>query len=213
MALQLPKFQEAEIDFLSEYSKVMRPLANALDAFQRVEKCLFCMALPKLVQLRHNLTQMMNSNLTYCEPLAQAIVNGLNRRYGSLLDLVMPDAKYAAVAAICNPKYKMRWVPPNNRESLRTLFVQCAQCFCESALSPEELGLGSDDDDYGFNETSTEIVNVSSTETQVSAYLTDADRSLSMLDKYPVVKSTFIYYNTTIPSSAPVERLFSLGGR
>ena len=79
------------------------------------------MVLPKLVQFRHNLAQMMNSNLTYCEPLAQAIVNGLNRRYGSLLDLVMPDAKYAAVAAICNPKYKMRWVPPNNRESLRTL--------------------------------------------------------------------------------------------
>ena len=192
MALQLPKFQEPEIDFLSEYSKVMRPLANALDAFQRVEKCLFCMALPKLVQLRHNLTQMMNSNLTYCEPLAQAIVNGLLLL---LLDLVMPDAKYAAVAAICNPKYKMRWVPPNNRESLRTLFVQCAQCFCESALSPEELGQGSDDDDYGFNETSTEIVNASITETQVSAYLTDADRSLSMLDKYTVVKSTFIYYN------------------
>ena len=63
-----------------------------------------------------------------------------------------------------------------------------------------------------FNETS-DIVNASSTQTQVSAYLTDADRSLSMLDKYPVVKSTFIYYNTTIPSSAPVERLFSLGGR
>jgi len=156
VALQLPKFQEAEIDFLSEYSKVMRPLANALDAFQGEEKCLFGMVLPKLVQLRHNLTQMMNSNLTYCEPLAQAIVNGLLLL---LLDLVMPDAKYAAVAAICNPKYKMRWVPPNNRESLRTLFVQCAQCFCESALSPEELGQGSDDDDYGFNETYTEIVN------------------------------------------------------
>ena len=80
----------------------------------------------------------VDNNLTYCEPLVQlqAIVNGLNRRYGSLLDSVMPDAKYAAVAAICNPKYKMRWVPLNNRESLRTLFVQCAQCFCESALSP-----------------------------------------------------------------------------
>ena len=136
-------------------------------------------------------------------------MNGLNRRYGSLLDLVMPDAKYAAVAAICNPKYKMRWVPPNNRESLRTLFVQCAQCFCESALSPEELGQGSDDDDYMVSmKTSTTLSMPAALKLKFQR--TDADRSLSMLDKYPVVTSTFIYYNTTIPSSAPVET-FQLG--
>jgi len=49
--------------------------------------------------------------------------------------------------------------------------------------------------------------------TEVSSYLADTDRSLTMLHKYPSVKSVFMQYNTTLLSSAAVKRLFSVGGQ
>ena len=49
--------------------------------------------------------------------------------------------------------------------------------------------------------------------TELASYLADPDRSLSKLNKYPLVKATFMHSNAALPSSAAVERLFSIGGQ
>lgn len=53
-------------------------------------------------------------------------------------------------------------------------------------------------------------------ETEFLTYLhkprSNAIDNLSELSSFPVVRHLFLKYNTPIPSSAPVERLFSFAG-
>lgn len=48
---------------------------------------------------------------------------------------------------------------------------------------------------------------------EVSNYLADTSDSVVSLNAYPHIRQLYIELNTGLPSSAAVERLFSLGGR
>jgi len=48
---------------------------------------------------------------------------------------------------------------------------------------------------------------------EIDSYLLDKSCELSSLNHYPHLKGLYISLNTTLPASAAVERLFSLGGR
>ena len=72
------------------------------------------------------------------------------------------------------------------------------------------------DDDYGYGENNCSSSAVASSTSQVKAeatnFLSDADKSLSRLHFFPAVQRLFLKCNTALPSSAPVERLFSIAG-
>jgi len=44
-------------------------------------------------------------------------------------------------------------------------------------------------------------------------YINDTSRDIDSLLRFPLVKKVFVAKNIALPSSAPVERLFSIGGQ
>jgi len=54
-------------------------------------------------------------------------------------------------------------------------------------------------------------ISVIAVESEVSNYLANPDRSLAMLNKYPMMNAVFTEFNTTLPIQPRIECLFRVG--
>ena len=66
-----------------------------------------------------------------------------------------------------------------------------------------------EDDFFCFD---SQLADTTDTRAEVDVYLTDTSRDIASLHRYPAIKTLFLKFNTALTLSAPVERLFSLGG-
>ena len=126
----------------------------------------------------------------------------------------------AILAAVTSQKFKLRWVESqNNKDLYKQMLIQQMR----SLAAADEVTVVQDlqdqmahstrnkkDDFYHFK-SDDDFTFDSGVEIEANDYLANA-RSIENLHKYPLVKRLFVLYNTALPSSAPVERLLSLGG-
>ena len=106
------------------------------------------------------------------------------------------------LAALSHPCFKANWMedPVEKQDAIWKL----KELLNDAATPVVEKSSASLSEDFLlFDE------NNSSKQEEVDFYLRDPEKDIAMLDRYPQIKNIFLKYNTPIPTSAPVDRLFS----
>ena len=137
------------------------------------------------------------------------IFQAIQTRFAGVL-----DDKDALLAAASCPKFKLRWLrDAGRRERVKELLTaECRRTTAPAAQSPASVPTTSDSQgEMDFFTFEAEPEETYSAENEVMDYLRSA-YDLQILNQFSNMKKMFLKYNTPTPSSAPVERLFSLGG-
>ena len=105
------------------------------------------------------------------------------------------------LAACVHPYFKFNWLGQEDSEQAKQKLRQ----LMHEAKSPvnERMQQSTVDDWFDF------APREEAAPDELDYFMRDSDRSIEMLDRYPQIKQLVIKFNTAIPSSAPVERLFS----
>lgn len=178
-------------------------LCGLCNQFAGDEQCSMGYVVPTITVLKKKL---MKVEVRHKNPLRNCLLKGIEDRFGK----VMNDKEFL-LAAVSHPRFKLAWTDD------LMLRAHCTQLFEQAMLSCTPISSTSDTDISSSSEEPDDFFNFTNSRTDVAQsqkyleYLKDSSTDLSMLNKHPEVKQLFIRYNTCIPSSAPVERLFSTG--
>ena len=138
------------------------------------------------------------------------IFQAIQTRFAGVL-----DNKDALLAAVSCPKFKLRWLrDAGRRERVKELLTAECHKTAPAAQSPTSVPSATTSASQGemdFFNFEAETEETYSAEKEVMDYLRSA-YDLQILHQFSNIKMIFLKYNSPTPSSAPVERLFSLGG-
>jgi hypothetical protein len=100
---KLKKLMVAELEFLKEFIKITKSIADALDVFQNEEKMSVGCVLPVLTVLKEKLVMFKDDrSVIHCVPLVNCLLEGVERRFSPLFT----DTNMI-LTAITDPHFKL----------------------------------------------------------------------------------------------------------
>lgn len=217
------KFKEQEIKYLEEFSSIMRPIACALDCLQAQNNCYYGQLLPTIFSLRIRMQKLVDSQeSSHVTALTSELMINLNRRFEKFFNL-SEEVNDAIIATCFHPNFKLRWLPEiiteTERNRIKILCIKTVEKIMKmnsNCFTSVMTDFHDEDDFLVLSKTSQQNMecfdNAANAEFEVVTFFNDQSKCFSSLDKYPNIRKAFIKYNTSLCSSAPVERLFSFAG-
>jgi hypothetical protein len=212
--LDLPKLQPSEVSFISEFVEVMKPVARALDTLQGETNTHLGFLLPTIAVLT-DIIQSQEGKTVYCDPLIKGILRGLDKRFGKCFT----DDKFI-VASVSHPKFKLKWIKNEDQKDsykkiLKREIDYLIRNDCINQSGHSELERESDTSSLDFfsgfldSESSSKCSKFDS-DIIIQQFLKNV-KSVEDLNSemYHPLQKVFRKFNTPLPSSAAVERLFS----
>lgn len=205
---------EREYQFRKEYYTILKPFTVALDILQGEDTCFYGTLQPTLEVLMAKTLAMKTGLSQTTIGLPEIIVGAIKTRFVTTI-----DSREALLASVSLPKFKLRLVKEEvRRDHINYLLTtECRSLTIEDSVTPKSNAPQStevtsrEDDFFLFDEQSGAMDDAPmSVETEVASYF-NADPVMESLHQFPRIKQIALRYNAPTPSSAPVERLFSLG--
>ncbi|KAA8585030.1 hypothetical protein FQN60_003724 [Etheostoma spectabile] len=210
--LEVPRMQQEEMAFLKEYVTVFHPLAFALELFQAEQKCYLGLVIPTVLSLKNKLNEQKDA-ANYLGDVINAIVVAIDVRFQELF-----SSTEAKIATATTPQFRLWWMAASDREEMCSLLAteasQIDPCYLTEAIPSRNLSTIESEDDffsYGSPKPTVQIQQRGVMD-EICKYVEGTGKSLGCLQDFPRIKQLFLKYNTTLPSTAPVQRLFSQKG-
>lgn len=231
----LPAFTVREVEYLTEYVKIMHPLAASIDFLQGDVNSYYGQVLPTLFSLRAYYTRMESQQhgLSIVGPIIPKLIEVMQSEKRFAAEFQFRESVHEAViSSVSHPKFKLGWLTGDEEKTLQArelLENEVNRLMLEEWESSQSVEVVENPTqpqanhnsiaELGFNDFV--IMQAGNVETghnrsrathETSAYLKDNRTDLHMLDSYPTIKKIFKRTNTVMCSTGPIERTFNYAG-
>jgi hypothetical protein len=224
---------ETEMSFLKGFVQVMKPMAVAMELLQGEKDVYTGHVIPTIIGIQQKLNNMQ-LNDALLRPLVRALTAGLETRFNCIFN----DDQYHIATALI-PRFKLNYLSQDSERRIRKVkLIQAVSSLqleqerrtvlttttgsAQTAYSEQSAVVASaesndDIDLYSFvknNQEETSSSEPNDIYEEVDKYLSrSTNDSVTSLRQFPYLLQAFLKYNSSLPSSAAVERLFSCAGQ
>lgn len=201
----------------------MKPIANSLDRLQGEKNISIGSVLPCLYYVRAeianiDLVSKYENNLkltTIVNEMHRTVKKIVDNRFSSTMEFERLN-RDLILAAVSHPVYKLNWISDEDNITFARLLLEEEAKYIVEQITPnvpidENIDIAEDE----FLPTTAPVLRRTSAEQCSSVgiellhFFDDRDKSIDILNKYPIMAKIFRRFNTTLSASSPVERLFS----